>query len=60
MDMFEIVERLKYLSSVVKMKEIKSDDKKQIAHIKEIRKLIKTIEIERVDMSTIDKWEFHD
>ena len=60
MDIFETVERLKYLSSLIDLNSIKSDKKEQITYIKEMQKLSKTIDIERIDMSTMDKWEFHD
>lgn len=60
MDIFETVERLKHLSSLIDIDSIKSDKKEQISYIKEMQKLSKTIDIERIDMSTMDKWEFHD
>ena len=60
MDIFETVERLKHLSSLIDLDSIKSDKKEQILYIKEMQKLSKTIDIERIDMSTMDKWEFHD
>ena len=60
MDIFETVERLKHLSSLIDVNSIKSDKKEQISYIKEMQKLSKTIDIERIDMSTMDKWEFHD
>ena len=60
MDIFDTIERLKYISSLINLDTINSNDKEQISNIKEIKKLIKTLEIERIDMSTMDKWEFHD
>ena len=60
MDIFETIERLKYISSEVDLNKLHSDDEHQLSYIKEIKKRVKTIDIERIDMSTMDKWEFHD
>ena len=60
MDIFETIERLKYISSEVDLNKLHSDDEQQLSYIKEIKKRVKTIDIERIDMSTMDKWEFHD
>jgi hypothetical protein len=60
MDIFETIERLKYISSKVDLNELYSDNEQQLSYIKEIKKRVKTIDIERIDMSTMDKWEFHD
>ena len=42
MDIFDTIERLKYISSLINLDTINSTDKEQISNIKEIKKLIKT------------------
>tara|TARA_R110002051_G_scaffold182285_2_gene251897 strand:- start:5195 stop:5377 length:183 start_codon:yes stop_codon:yes gene_type:complete len=60
MDIFETIERLKYISSKLDIDKLLNNSKQQINYIKEIKKRVKLLDIERIDMSTMDKWEFHD
>ena len=60
MDIFETIERLKYISSKLDLDKIYSDSDQQLSYLKEIKRRVKTIDIERIDMSTMDKWEFND
>ena len=60
MDIFETIERLKYLSSKLDLKKLSSDSDKQLSYIKEIKRRVKTLDIERIDMGTMDKWELYD
>ena len=60
MDIFETIERLKYISSKLDLDKLYSDSDQQLSYIREIKRRVKTIDIERIDMSTMDKWEFHD
>ena len=60
MDIFETIERLKYISSKLDLDKLYSDSDQQLSYLKEIKRRVKTIDIERIDMSTMDKWEFHD
>jgi len=60
MDIFETIERLKYISSKLDINKFNSDNEKQLNYLKEIKRRVKTIDIERIDMSTMDKWELHD
>ena len=60
MDIFETIERLKYISSKLDLDKLYSDSDQQLSDLKEIKRRVKTIDIERIDMSTMDKWEFND
>jgi|TARA_Y100000310_G_C20297487_1_gene630122 hypothetical protein len=60
MDIFETIERLKYISSKLDLDKLYSDSDQQLSYLKEIKRRVKTIDIERIDMSTMDKWEFND
>ena len=60
MDISETIERLKYLSSKLDLKKLSSDNDKQLSYIREIKRRVKTIDIERIDMGTMDKWELYD
>ena len=60
MDIFETIERLKYISSKLDLDKIYSDSDQQLRYLKEIKRRVKTIDIERIDMSTMDKWELND
>jgi len=60
MDIFETIERLKYISSKLDLDNLYSDSDQQLSYLKEIKRRVKTIDIERIDMSTMDKWEFND
>ena len=60
MDIFETIERLKYISSKLDIDKLITSSTQQIRYIKEIKKRVKSLDIERIDMSTMDKWEFHD
>ena len=60
MDIFETIERLKYISSKLDIDKLITSSSQQIRYIKEIKKRVKSLDIERIDMSTMDKWEFHD
>ena len=60
MDIFETIERLKYISSKLDLDKFDCVSKQQFNYLKEIKQKVKTIDIERIDMSTMDKWEFHD
>jgi hypothetical protein len=60
MDIFETIERLKYISSKLDLDKLYSDSDQQLSYIREIKRRVKTIDIERIDMSTMDKWEFND
>jgi hypothetical protein len=60
MDIFETIERLKYLSSKLDLDKLSSDSDKQLSYIKEIKRRVKTLDIERIDMGTMDKWELYD
>ena len=60
MDIFETIERLKYISSKLDLDKIYSDSDQQLSYLKEIKRRVKTIDIERIDMSTMDKWELND
>jgi hypothetical protein len=60
MDIFETIERLKYISSKLDIDKLITSSAQQIRYIKEIKKRVKSLDIERIDMSTMDKWEFHD
>ena len=60
MDIFETIERLKYISSKLDIDKLITSSSQQIRYIKEIKKRVKLLDIERIDMSTMDKWEFHD
>ena len=60
MDIFETIERLKYISSKLDLDKFDCDSEVQFNYLKEIKRRVKTIDIERIDMSTMDKWEFHD
>ena len=60
MDIFETIERLKYISSKLDLDKLYSDSDQQLSYIREIKRRVKTIDIERIDMSTMDKWELND
>ena len=60
MDIFETIERLKYISSKLDLDRLYSDSDQQLSYIREIKRRVKTIDIERIDMSTMDKWELND
>tara|TARA_R100001594_G_scaffold98379_1_gene132827 strand:+ start:251 stop:448 length:198 start_codon:yes stop_codon:yes gene_type:complete len=60
MDIFETIERLKYISSKLDLDKLYSDSDQQLSYVREIKRRVKTIDIERIDMSTMDKWEFND
>tara|TARA_R100001594_G_scaffold61548_1_gene95717 strand:- start:3837 stop:4031 length:195 start_codon:yes stop_codon:yes gene_type:complete len=60
MDIFETVERLKYITSKLDLNKFDCSSNKQLNYLKEIKRRVKTIDIERIDMSTMDKWEFND
>ena len=60
MDIFETIERLKYISSKLDLDKLYSDSDQQLSYLKEIKRRVKTIDIERIDISTMDKWEFND
>tara|TARA_R100001480_G_scaffold150273_1_gene150732 strand:- start:122 stop:319 length:198 start_codon:yes stop_codon:yes gene_type:complete len=60
MDIFETIERLKYISSKLDLDKLYSDSDQQLSYLKEIKRRVKTIDIERIDMSTMDKWELND
>ena len=56
MDIFETIERLKYISSKLDLDKLYSDSDQQLSYVREIKRRVKTIDIERIDMSTMDKW----
>tara|TARA_Y100001951_G_scaffold61910_1_gene49438 strand:- start:216 stop:413 length:198 start_codon:yes stop_codon:yes gene_type:complete len=60
MDIFETIERLKYISSKLDLDKLYSDSDQQLSYVREIKRRVKTIDIERIDMSTMDKWELND
>ena len=60
MDIFETIERLKYISSKLDLDKLYSDSDQQLSYVSEIKRRVKTIDIERIDMSTMDKWELND
>jgi len=60
MDIFETIERLKYISSKLDLDKLYSDSDQQLSYVREIKRRVKTIDIERIDMSTMDKWEIND
>ena len=60
MDIFETIERLKYISSKLDLDKLYSDSDQQLSYVREIKRRVKTRDIERIDMSTMDKWELND